>query len=109
MKIINDLEDQFEIDKYISQTSPEIANKITSILMLEERDILHKWESRKIVVEAKNVNLAQSVNETILSYRWYLLNRIIEANKKTSTAFFILKGFPSASYKEVPIVATGTF
>ena len=77
---------EFEIDKYISQTSPEIANKITSILMLEERDILHKWESRKIVVEDKNINLAQSVNETILSYRWYLLNRIIEENKNNITA-----------------------
>lgn len=77
---------EFEIDKYISQTSPEIANKITSILMLEERDILHKWESRKIVVEAKNVNLAQSVNETILSYRWYLLNNIIEENKNNITS-----------------------
>ena len=77
---------EFEIDKYISQTSPEIANKITSILMLEERDILHKWESRKIVVEAKNINLAQSVNETILSYRWYLLNLIIEENKNNITA-----------------------
>ncbi len=77
---------EFEIDKYISQTSPEIANKITSILMLEERDILHKWESRKIVVEDKNVNLAQSVNETILSYRWYLLNSIIEENKNNITS-----------------------
>lgn len=77
---------EFEIDKYISQTSPEIANKITSILMLEERDILHKWESRKIVVEDKNVNLVQSVNETILSYRWYLLNNIIEENKNNITS-----------------------
>ena len=77
---------EFEIDKYISQTSPEIANKITSILMLEERDILHKWESRKIVVEAKNANLAQSVTETILSYRWYLLNKVIEENKNNITA-----------------------
>jgi len=77
---------EFEIDKYISQTSPEIANKITSIFMLEERDILHKWESRKIVVEDKNVNLAQSVNETILSYRWYLLNSIIEENKNKITS-----------------------
>ena len=77
---------EFEIDKYISQTSPEIANKITSILMLEERDILHKWESRKIVVEDKNINLAQSVNETILSYRWYLLNSIIEENKNNITS-----------------------
>jgi DNA primase len=77
---------EFEIDKYISQTSPEIANKITSILMLEERDILHKWESRKIVVEKKNINLAQSVTETILSYRWYLLNKVIEENKNNITA-----------------------
>lgn len=77
---------EFEIDKYISQTSPEIANKITSILMLEERDTLHKWESRKIVVEKKNINLAQNVTETILSYRWYLLNKVIEENKNNITA-----------------------
>jgi DNA primase len=54
--------------------------------MLEERDILHKWESRKIVVEKKNINLAQSVTETILSYRWYLLNKVIEENKNNITA-----------------------
>jgi DNA primase len=54
--------------------------------MLEERDILHKWESRKIVVEAKNANLAQSVTETILSYRWYLLNKVIEENKNNITS-----------------------
>ena len=37
-------------------------------------------------MEKKNVNLAQNVTETILSYRWYLLNKVIEENKNNITA-----------------------
>lgn len=73
---------EFEIDKYISQTTPEITEKITSILMLEERDALHKWHLRKIVVEDKNITLEQNVSETILSYRFLLIDKMIAENMK---------------------------
>ncbi len=74
---------EFEIDKYISETSPEITDKITSILMIEERDLLHKWHLRKIVVEDKNITLEQNVSETILSYRFLLIDKMIAENMKS--------------------------
>jgi len=73
---------EFEIDKYISETTPEITDKLTSILMLEERDSLHKWHLRKIVVEDKDINLEQNVSETILSYRFLLIDKMIAENMK---------------------------
>jgi DNA primase len=72
----------FEIDKYISKTTPEITEKLTSILMIEERDTLNKWHLRKIVVEDKAVTLEQNVTETILSYRLLLICKILEENMK---------------------------
>ena len=77
---------EFEIDKYISQTTPEITAKITSILMLEERETLHKWHLRKIVVDDKNINLEQNVSETILSYRFLLIDKMITENMKNISA-----------------------
>ncbi len=74
---------EFEIDKYISETTPEITDKITSILMIEERDSLHKWHLRKIVVDDKDINLEQNVSETILSYRFLLIDKMIAENMKS--------------------------
>lgn len=71
---------EFEIDKYISETTPEITDKITSILMLEERYTLDKWHLRKIVVDEKNTNLEQLVSDTILSYRCLLIDKMISGN-----------------------------
>lgn len=73
---------EFELDKYLSQTTPEIANKITAILMLEERDFLHNWAKKHIITKQKNESIAQLVNETLLTLRWYLVNSLIEVTKK---------------------------
>lgn len=73
----------FEIEKYLSQVQAEIAEKITDILMLEERDALHKWETKQIVVKPKEENIAQYVNETLLTLRWFLVHKIIEDTKKS--------------------------
>jgi DNA primase len=71
---------EFEIDKYISETTPEITEKITSILMLNERESLHKWHLRKIVVDDKNITLGQNVSETILAYRLLLIWKMLNEN-----------------------------
>jgi DNA primase len=71
---------EFEIDKYISETTPEITEKITSILMLDERETLHKWHLRKIVVDDKNITLEQHVSETILAYRLLLICKMLNEN-----------------------------
>jgi len=73
----------FELDKYLSQVNQEISDKITDILMLEERDTLHKWETKQIIVKQKEESIAQYVNETILTLRWFLVHKIIENTKKS--------------------------
>ena len=75
--------EEFVIEKYLSQVSPEVADKITSILMLEERDSLHQWEKKQIVVKQKEETIAQYVNETILTLRWYLVHKIIDDTKNS--------------------------
>jgi DNA primase len=49
--------------------------------MLEERDSLHQWEKKQIVVKQKEETIAQYVNETILTLRWYLVHKIINDTK----------------------------
>uniref|UniRef100_UPI004048C4C9 DNA primase n=1 Tax=Flavobacterium sp. TaxID=239 RepID=UPI004048C4C9 len=71
----------FEVEKYIMQLDVTIAQKVTSILINEEREVLHNWESQQILVKPKNATIAQYTTETILSLRWYWVNKIIEELK----------------------------
>ena len=68
----------FELEKYLSQLSPEVSQEVTSILMNDERDVLHNWEAKHIYVKQKDKTIAQYVSETILTLRWFLVNKIIE-------------------------------
>ncbi|CAM3834577.1 MULTISPECIES: DNA primase [Flavobacterium] len=71
----------FEVEKYIMQLDVTIAQKVSSILMNEDRENLHNWESQQILVKPKNATIAQYTTETILSLRWYWVNKIIEELK----------------------------
>jgi DNA primase len=71
----------FELENYLQQLSPEISNEVTSILMNDEREILHNWETKHIYVKDKNKTISQYVTETILTLRWYLVNKIIDELK----------------------------
>ncbi|WP_445455593.1 DNA primase [Flavobacterium sp. HNIBRBA15423] len=73
--------EKFEIEDYLKQINPEIANEVTSILMNEEREVLHNWESQQIIVKLKDKTIGQYVTETILTLRWYWVNKIIEELK----------------------------
>ncbi len=75
------LHDAFEIEEYMQQIPEEIASEVTSILMNEEREVLHNWETKQIVVKQKNQTIAQYVTETILTLRWFLVNKIIDELK----------------------------
>lgn len=68
----------FEIESYLQQMPEEIAHEVTSILMNEEREVLHNWETKQIVVKQKEQSIGQFVTETILTLRWYLVNKIID-------------------------------
>jgi DNA primase len=68
----------FEIENYLQQIPENIAQEVTSILMNEEREVLHNWETKQIVVKQKEQSIGQFVTETILTLRWYLVNKIID-------------------------------
>lgn len=70
--------DEFNIEHYLSQLKPEFSAEVTDILMLEEQQTLHNWESKQIVVKQKDQTIGQYVSETILTMRWFLVDRIIE-------------------------------
>jgi DNA primase len=76
----------FELENYLQQITPEIANEVTSIVMNNEREVLHNWETKHIYVKNKNQTISQYVSETILTLRWFLVNKIIEELKSEITS-----------------------
>ena len=68
----------FELEKYLAQLSPEMAQEVTSILMNDERYSLDNWEAKNIFVKAKDHSISQYVSETILTLRWMLVSKIIK-------------------------------
>jgi DNA primase len=73
--------EHFSIEHYMMQLPPEFAQEVTDILMEDERLTLHDWEGQNIIVKQKDQTISQYVSETILTLRWYLVNRIIEEIK----------------------------
>lgn len=73
----------FSIEQYLAQIPIEFSQEVTDILMDDEKLALHKWDSQNIFVKQKTETIAQYVSETILTLRWYLVNRIIEELKNS--------------------------
>jgi DNA primase len=69
--------EEFSIEQYLMQLSPEHSLTVTDILMSEERELLHNWETKHIYVKTKTQNVSQYVSETIISLREYLINKLI--------------------------------
>ncbi len=91
-EIYNDLigyyneNEEFQLEHYMSRLPSGFEGEVTDILMQEERDALHNWEVRQIYVKQKNQTIAQYVSETILTLRWYLVDRIINELKLSVSA-----------------------
>ena len=62
---------------------PDFAQEVTDILMADERVVLHNWEGQNIFPKTKDQTISQYVSETILTLRWYLVDRIIEEIKNS--------------------------
>lgn len=73
--------EEFNIEHYLSQLKPDFSAEVTDILMLDEQQALHNWESKQIVVKQKDQTIGQYVSETILTMRWFLVDKIIEELK----------------------------
>lgn len=76
----------FEMDQYMQQLPPEIAPEVTTLLMNDEREILHNWEAKQIYVKEKSQTVSQYVTETIVTLRWFLVNKIIDSLKENITS-----------------------
>ena len=66
------------LKNFVNTVEPEVANEITTILMEDERHILHNWESKNIYPKGKTKGIAQLVNETILNLRCFLISKKID-------------------------------
>ena len=71
----------FNIEYYLMQLPQEFAQEVTDILMEDEKSALHDWGGQNIFVKQKNETISQYVSETILTMRWYLVDKIIEELK----------------------------
>jgi len=87
--IFNDLIQYFlqneslEFEKYLMHLNTDFAQEVTDILMEDERLVLHNWEGQNIIPKTKNETISQYVSETILTMRWYLVDKIIEELKNS--------------------------
>jgi DNA primase len=87
--IFNDLIQYFlqnenlEIERYLMQLNADFAQEVTDILMEDERLVLHNWEGQNIIPKTKNETISQYVSETILTMRWYLVDKIIDELKNS--------------------------
>ena len=73
--------ESFNVEHYLMQLPQEFAQEVTDILMEDEKLTLHDWGAQNIFVKQKNETISQYVSETILTMRWYLVDRIIEELK----------------------------
>lgn len=73
----------FELDQYLSHLPSELSQEVTTILMNDERELLHNWEAKNIFVKAKDKTISQYVTETIVTLRWFLVNKIIDDLKSS--------------------------
>jgi DNA primase len=78
-KLMEDLNEKevFSMTTFIANLDQELASEISSILMEEEKYVLHQWERKDIYPKDKKIGIAQLVSETILTLRCYLIKKRI--------------------------------
>jgi len=79
-KLINklNLEDDFKIENFINELSPEEVQEVSTIIFDDEKYLLHRWDTRDVFVKQKENTIAQLVSETVLSLRKELINQKIK-------------------------------
>ncbi|MFH6604636.1 DNA primase [Maribacter algicola] len=80
---LNEKED-FSVNTFLSELDQEMVSEVSSILMEEEKYVLHKWESKDIYPKDKKHGVAQLVSETILTLRCYLIKKRMERLQKNT-------------------------
>jgi DNA primase len=76
----------FKVEHFINELGPDESNEISSIILNEEKYLLHRWEDREVYVKTKDKSIAQLVSETILSLRGFLISKKIQDLSSTISA-----------------------
>ena len=69
---------KISIEKIIPALSKELSEIVSSIILQEEKHLLHKWDKKSIYVKLPSENVGVMVTETILSLRKLLVSKKIE-------------------------------
>ncbi|WP_264522841.1 MULTISPECIES: DNA primase [unclassified Flavobacterium] len=75
--------EKFSLEQYLMRLQPDFAQEVTDILMEDEKLALHDWEGQNIFSKMKHETIAQYVTETIMSMRWFLVDKIIHELKSS--------------------------
>ena len=76
--------EEFTVAGFLSDLEQGLVSEVSSILMEEERYVLHDWERKDIYPKEKERGVAQLVDETILTLRCNLIKaRIAELQLNT--------------------------
>ncbi|GMN10554.1 DNA primase [Croceitalea sp. MTPC9] len=81
---LNENED-FSINSFLNVLDQDFVGEVSSILMEEEKYVLHDWERKDIYPKEKEHGVAQLVGETILTLRCNLIkSRIAKLQEDTN-------------------------
>ena len=67
------------IEKIVPTLSKGLSEIVSSIILQDEKHLLHKWDKKSIYVKLPSENVSIMVTETILSLRKLLVNKKIES------------------------------
>jgi DNA primase len=66
------------IEKYINNLQSGVPQELTTIMMEDEKYVLHDWIGQNIFPKTIEETLNQGVSDTLFTLRWFLISEIIE-------------------------------
>ena len=66
------------VEKYINHLQSGVPDEVTSIMMDDEKYVLHDWIGQNIFPKTIEETLNQGVTDTLFTLRWFLISEIIE-------------------------------
>jgi DNA primase len=66
------------IAKYINNLQSGVPQELTTIMMEDEKYVLHDWIGQNIFPKTIEETLNQGVSDTLFTLRWFLISEIIE-------------------------------
>ncbi|UQD55067.1 DNA primase [Flavobacterium sp. K5-23] len=66
------------VEKYINHLQAGVPQEITTIMMEDEKYVLHDWIGQNIIPKTIEETLNQGVSDTLFTLRWFLISEIID-------------------------------